>query len=268
MFWLALSNSKGFRMNLKYIKIVFFGAVISLLYACNYNSSKMMKAPKDYPFDPAPSDSLSGYVISTSDILNFRLYTNDGTSLVDLTAISENQNQRVTTNPITYLVGHDGFVRLPIIGFVELRGKTIREAEKYLEEQYLKYYIKPFVKLYVTNRRVIVFPGGGSKGQVISLNNENMTMIEALGQAGGLTKQAKAYKIKLVRGNLRNPKVYFFDFSTLEGVKEAGFVLQANDIIYVENRSGALRESIRDIAPIVSLITSTLTLIIVINNLK
>jgi len=228
-----------------------------------------MKAPKDYPFDPAPSDSLSGYMISPSDILNFRLYTNDGTSLVDLTAISENnQNQRMMTNPVTYLVGHDGFVRLPIIGFVELRGKTIKEAELFLEEQYSKYYIKPFVKLYVTNRRVIVFPGGGSQGRVIDLNNENMTMLEALGQAGGLTKDAKAYKIKLVRGNLKNPKVYHFDFSTLNGIKEAGFVLQANDIIYVENRNGILRESIRDIAPIISLITSTLTLIIVVNNLK
>jgi polysaccharide export outer membrane protein len=227
-----------------------------------------MKTPKDYQFDASPSDSILEYVISASDILSFRLYTNDGTSLVDLTAISENQTQRVMENNITYLVEYDGFVRLPIIGRIELRGKTIKEAEQYLEKQYLKYYIKPFVKLNVTNRRITVFPGGGSKGQVINLNNENISMLEALGQVGGLTKQAKAYKIKLVRGNLKNPKVYLFDFSTLEGIKEAGFVLQANDIIYVETRSDALRESIRDIAPIISLITSTLTLIIVVNNLK
>ncbi|MCO6500938.1 MAG: polysaccharide biosynthesis/export family protein [Vicingus serpentipes] len=228
----------------------------------------MMKTKKGYQFDAAPSDSLSEYVISTSDILRFRLYTNDGTSLVDLTAISENQAQRVTDNNITYLVEHDGFVRLPIVGRIELRGKTIREAEHYLEEQYVKYYIKPFVKLNVINRRITVFPGGGSKGKVIELNNENTTMLEALGQVGGLTEDGKAYRIKLVRGNLKNPQVYLFDFSTLEGIKEAGFVLQANDIIYVENRGNILRQSIRDIAPIVSLITSTLTLIIVINNLK
>ena len=255
-------------MNLQYFKVAFLAFLISLLYACNYNSSIMMKSPKDYQYDEAPSDSVSEYIISASDILKFRLYTNEGTSLVDLTAISDNQNQRVMENNITYLVEYDGFVKLPIIGRVELRGKTIKEAEKYLEEQYLKYYIKPFVKLNVINRRITVFPGGGSKGQVINLDNENMTMLEALGSVGGLTKESKAYRIKLVRGNLKNPKVYLFDFSTLEGIKKAGFVLQANDIIYVERRSDALREAVRDIAPIVSLITSTMTFIIVINNLK
>jgi len=154
------------------------------------------------------------------------------------------------------------------LGTLELKGKTIKEAEKFLETEYSKYYIKPFVKIKIINRRITVFPGGGGKGQVIPLTNENVTMLEALGQVGGLTKEAKAFKFKLVRGNLKNPQVYLFDFSTLEGIKQADFVLQSNDIIYVETRNAAVRELVRDIAPIVSLITSAVTLIVVINNLN
>jgi polysaccharide biosynthesis/export protein len=252
----------------RYIKIILFSTLVSLLYACNYNSSVMMKTPKGYEFDTPPSDTISEYILSKSDVFEFQLYTNGGTSLIDMTAITENQRQGVITGRIKYLIESDGFAKLPIIDRVKLDRKTIKDAEKMLEEKYSKYYIKPFVKLSVINRRITVFPGGGSKGKVIPLKNENVTMLEALGQVGGLTKDAKAFKIKLVRGNLKTPKVYMFDFSTLEGIKQADFVLQANDIIYVETRSDALRELVRDIAPIVSLIASTVTLIIVINNLN
>jgi len=207
-------------------------------------------------------------VISVSDIIEFQLYTNDGTALVDLTAISEKITQGTQLTSTSYLVEYDGFCNLPIIGRVKLQGKTIREAQTFLEEEYSKYYIKPFVLLKVTNRRVTVFPGGSSKAKVITLTNENTTLIEALGQVGGLSTESIARKIKLIRGDLKNPKVYLFDFSTLEGVKKSDFVLQANDIIYVQAKNNALREWIRDVAPVISLITSTITLIVVINNLK
>ena len=253
---------------LKCTKIVSLIILISLLYACNYNSSRMMKTPRNYQFDLPPSDTLLEYMMSNSDVFAFQLYTNDGTSLVDLTAITETNGQRlIGESNINYLIEPNGYAKLPIIGRVKLEGKTIKEAEFFLEEQYSKYYIKPFVKLNVLNRRVTVFPGGSNNGQVIPLTNENMTMLEALGQVGGLTRESKAFKIKLVRGNLKDPKVYLFDFTTLEGIKQADFVLQANDIIYVETRNNFYREWLKDIFPIVSLITSTITLIVVINNL-
>ncbi len=72
----------------------------------------------------------------------------------------------------------------------------------------------------------------------------------------------------MVRGDLKDPQVFLFDFSTIEGIKQADFVLQANDIIYVEQRQNAVRVIVREIVPIVSLLTSTITLILVLNNLK
>jgi len=255
-------------MGLRYLKTVLLAVITLLLFSCNYNSSVMMKTDKDYVFDTPPSSKISAYIISTSDIFDFQLYTNDGTSLIDLTAISESRTEIPNSVGVDYLVDGNGNTRLPIIGVVNLKGKTIKEAEQFLEEKYAKYYVKPFVKFRIKNRRITVFPGGGSNGQVIPLLNENVTMLEALGQVGGLTEDAKAFKIKLVRGNLSDPKVYLFDFSTLEGIKKADFVLQANDIIYVETRNAAIREWVRDIAPVVSLITSAVTLIVVINNLN
>jgi len=254
-------------MRLNRIKGLLIFITLLSLFACRINPSIMMKTGKDYKFDASPTDKTPEYKITIHDIIEFKLFTNDGTKLIDLTAISGNDRLSNSRN-LDYLVEFDGFCKLPIIGRTEVNNKTIREVENLLQEKYSKYYVKPFVQLKVLNRRVTVFPGGSSKAQVITLKNENVTILEALGQVGGLTVDAKAHKIKLVRGDLKNPQVFMFDFSTIEGIKEADFVLQANDIIYVEQRQNAVRAIVREIVPIVSLLTSTITLILVLNNLK
>lgn len=255
-------------MKISALKLIVSVFVLTLLFSCNYNSNKMMKTPKDYNFSPPPTDKNPLYVMAVSDLFQLQLFTNDGTSLIDLTAVDNAQARSQGNDQVQYLIDYDGFSKLPILGKVELRGKTLREAEKYLEELYAKFYVKPYVTVRVLNRRITVFSGGGGSGRVVALQNENVTLVEALALAGGLTDVSKAKRIKLVRGNLSNPEVYLFDFSTLEGMKAANFVMQANDIVYVEFRGNIVREAIRDIAPIVSLVTSAITLIIVIDRLN
>ncbi|TXB66756.1 hypothetical protein FRY74_00810 [Vicingus serpentipes] len=247
----------------KYLTLI--ASIFVFLSSCNVVPSIMMKTEKGYEFDEIPTDSASGYIISSNDIIDFKLYTNDGTNLIDLTALSLNEGRTNNTNSMTnYLVESDGMCKLPIIGRVELKGKKIKEAENFLQEQYAVYYKKPFVQLNVLNRRVTIFSGIG-KGVVINLQNENTTIIEAIGQVGGLPKESKAHKIKVVRGDLKDPQVYHFDFSTIDGIKDAGFILQANDIVYVEPQKNTVNEIIRDVIPVLSLLTTTLTLIILIN---
>jgi len=256
-------------MSLRIFKGVIGFVVIISMFACNYNSNVMLKADKNYPYDTIEADSSSSeYIISTSDIFEFKLYTNDGSLLVDFTAIKESQGVMTQTTTTQYLVEHDGLVKLPIIGRISLAGQSIKEVETLLEEKYSKFYIKPFVQLNVVNKRVTVFPGGGSKAQIVPLVNDNMKIIEAIGAVGGLTSLAKANRIKLIRGPLKDPKVYMFDFKTLEGLKQSDFALQANDIIYVEPRSVYYQELIRDIAPLIGLLANTITLIVVITNLS
>lgn len=256
-------------MSLNKLKsILLLVMVVVSLVGCNYNSNVMMRTGKNYPYDAPPTKSSAEYIISPSDIIEFKLYTNDGSLLVDFTAIKEQQNAVTRNTNFEYLVEFDGQAKLPILGRIDLKGKTIKEVEVLLEEKYTKYYIKPFVQVKVTNKRVTVFPGGSGQAKVVLLKNDNMKLLEALGEVGGLTKFAKAKRIKLIRGDLKNPKVFLFDFSTLEGIKESDFVLQANDIIYVEPRSDYLQELVRDVAPIVSLVASSVTLLIVINNIN
>lgn len=254
-------------MKLNKIKSLLLVVVVLSIYACNVNPSIMMRAKKDFKYDTNIADSTTEYRIRPSDMLDFQLYTNEGTRLIDLTALSNAENRLMGTTSTDLLVEYDGNCKFPVVGRLNLKDKTIKEAVVMLQDEYSKYYIKPFVLLKVTNRRVTVFTGIG-KAQVVPLNNQYTTIFEVLGAAGGLLKESKAHKIKLIRGDLKNPKVYLFNFKNIEGIKDADFVMQANDIIYVEPRKNVLSEAVRDVAPIISLITSTLTLIIVINNLN
>jgi polysaccharide export outer membrane protein len=241
-------------------KIVLLFFVILGFSSCNINPSVMFKVPSNYEYAVDQTIGNVEYRISPNDIVSMSVYTNDGFKLIDVTTSAESISSRggmgMNNLSFQYLVEPDGNIKLPIIGKLKLAGFTIREAEKTLEAQYANFYNKPFVILKVVNRRVTVFPGTGGSGRVVNLENESTTVIEALALAGGITNTGKARKIKLIRGDLRNPKVILIDLSTIEGLKEGNLLLQANDIIYVEPVPRLSQEVLTQIAPIVGIITS------------
>jgi len=239
--------------------------------SCNINPSVMFKTPRDFEYNTEQTIGNVEYRITPNDIIGFSVYTNDGFKLIDMTtsAVSINQplGNNANDNMTRFLVEPDGMVKLPIIGKVKVSGMTIREAEKSLEGLYATFYNKPFVMISVLNRRVLVFTGEGGLGKVVPLQNENVTLIEALALAGGVNDRGKSKKIKLIRGDMRNPKVMLINLGTMEGAKNSNLMLQANDIIYVEPAPQTSTEIFQQIAPIVGIITSIALVITIINAL-
>jgi polysaccharide export outer membrane protein len=106
-----------------------------------------------------------------------------------------------------------------------------------LEERYKEFYVDPFVKVFVQNKRVIIFPGSDGTARVLTLSNQNTTLLEAIALAGGISGSAKANRVKLIRRTDAEPLVFLIDLSTIEGMKQGNIVLQGNDIIYVQPRN-------------------------------
>ena len=124
-----------------------------------------------------------------------------------------------------------------------------------LEQELAKYYQAPFVKITVTNRNVILFYDEGTVGKKITIPEGGLSLLEAFADAGGLTESSKSYKIKLIRGNNKNPEVYNFNIRNLEEFKKANFMLEANDIIYVDSRPRYAAKFIKEIQPYITLLT-------------
>ncbi|MEQ8909215.1 MAG: polysaccharide biosynthesis/export family protein [Vicingaceae bacterium] len=248
-------------------KVFGYLVIILFIYSCKpLNPSIMFKTPKDYQYDTPPKEQQTEYVIAANDILSFRLFTNNGFKLVNAANTEGGNPQQVQmlNQGITYLVEDDGRVNLPIIGRVQVAGKTLRDAEFFLEEKFNKVYVDPFIMLDITNRRVTVFPGNGGNGTVITLRNNNTTLLEALALAGGIREDGRANRVKLIRGDLSNPQVFLIDLSTIAGLRQSDVILQANDIIYVEPVGIRTRQVLAEISPFLSFAATLLTLYFII----
>jgi polysaccharide export outer membrane protein len=125
--------------------------------------------------------------------------------------------------------------------------------------------VNPFVVLRVTNRRVFVFKG--QIGMVIPLNETPTNILEVLAKSGGLDRTVKAYKIKVIRGDLKDPIVKIIDLSTLEGLRNSDLIVQTGDIIYVEQRKKIATDVLAEVAPILSGISVILTTTILIKTI-
>ena len=238
--------------------LLFIAAIISVLSSCKVlDPSIMLRTPEDYQFSQIPDSAGTEYKLAANDVIQFKIYSNDGFQLVD---IGNAQLIRGELNT-AYKIEFDGTTKLPVIGRTKLAGITLRECELYLEELYSEFYNSPYVIVNVTNKRVIIFPGRSGSATVLNLSNDNTTLLEAIAMTGGLGGDAKAAQIKVIRGDKENPEVYLVDLSTIAGMRDGSMVLQANDIIYVEPRVRPLLEIAGELSPIVSLVSVSTSLI-------
>ncbi len=256
------------------VRTIFSGLGLVILNSCGVNSNLMLKTEKDYEFSKIDSlnSSKDDYRIDVNDILQFRFFTNGAQRILDISSSSEPGAQNQLFNPnnsLNYVIQKDSLVNFPALGEINLVGKTIREAEEFLENLYSDLYISPFVQISVTNKRVIVFPGNGGDAQVLFLANNNTTLLEAIALAGGITERGRASRIKLIRKAENGQReVYKIDLSKIEGLQYTDIFVQANDYIYVEPVPEIGREILREVTPIVSLISSAAIVISVISALQ
>ena len=167
------------------------------------------------------------------------------------------------------MVRQDGKARLPMLGDVQIAGLTKLEAEMNLEEAYAKYYVNPYVQVQIQNQRVFVFPGNGADAQVIELQNNNTTLLEAIARAGGIAERGRAKRVKIIRQTKEGKDVYQINLSTIgEGLKYTSMIMQANDIVYVEPVPEISQGVLNEVTPIVALLSSAFVIYLTINQLK
>ena len=202
----------------------------------------MFRTKHNYPFDDLSKiPPTREYKIGINDNIEIQVNPNKGAMLLEgnsgNTAGGNSGNNISMAKPLTAIVEYDGTIKLPVLGRIQVKDLTQREAELMMEERYKDIFIDPYVKIMITNKRVILFPGSAGSARVLNLMNQNTTLTEAIAMSGGVTGDAKAHRIKLIRGNPENPEVYLIDLSTIEGMKKGNIVLQGNDIIYIEPRN-------------------------------
>jgi polysaccharide export outer membrane protein len=225
----------------------------------------MFKIPKgeNFQYDSIPMKPTEDYVIGPGDRFIFFFSTNNGERIISgMSGVNGTDGQvfnRNTQNIQDYLVRRDGTAELPIIGIMKVQGFTTIQLEDTLTELLSKNYINPFVQIRLSNQRIIIFPGRG-QAQVVNLNNVNTTLLEVIALAGGLSEDARANSIKLIRKNKNKREIYKIDLSTIQGLKQAEMIVQSNDYIYVDVKPRIASSVLTEVTPWVSILTSALIL--------
>jgi protein involved in polysaccharide export with SLBB domain len=271
--------------------------VLVMLSSCDryLNRNMMLRTYEGYPYAQFDDTAEREYRLAPNDMLMVRVFANDGFDMVNLggdigsgqfggagqagnlgqqggmgqmggagmqggmmqQGNAGNMRGGLGGAALVLRVEFDGFVKLPVAGRVYVEGLTARQAEMIMEDYYAEFINKPFVLVDISDKRIFLFMGASTT--VVPLMRDNITLFEILASAGGIPDEGKADRIKLIRGDLRNPEVHLIDLSTLKGVQNANLVMQANDIVYVEVRKRYMQRSIEELAPFISLISFAVT---------
>ena len=215
---------------------------------------------KDYQYFELAKKQIDQYIIQTGDEFTLKAYSRDGFRLIDVLGNSGEVSQTGSGGgAVNFLVDKEGFAKLPIIGQFYVKGYTETELERTLAEKYSNLFVDPYIVLNVINRRVFVFKG--STGSVVSLNEAPTNLFEVIAKSGGIANDLKSYKIKIIRGDLKNPQISVIDLSSIEGMRNADLIVQSNDIIYIEPRRRPATDVLRELSPVFAWASTILTTI-------
>lgn len=134
-------------------------------------------------------------------------------------------------------VNFSGALPYPMLGEIPVAGKSVRQVQEEIRVALTDYIKEPIVRVSVaTTRPLKVHVLGEVKNPgAYPLSSPQTTLVEAVGQAGGLTTDARQNAIVLVRNAGEEIHIHRVDFRriTREGDLGSNLPLQEGDVIYV-----------------------------------
>jgi polysaccharide export outer membrane protein len=168
---------------------------------------------------PSADSSSSTYYVAPDDVVSVTVY----------------QEADLAT---TARVAKDGTINFPLIGTVNIAGKTPDDAARVIAAELAKdYLVNPQVSISVTEyskRRFTVLGEVQKPGQYEMPDRDSVTLLEAIGAAGGYTRIADPSNIRLKR--LQGGKETVFKLNAKSMASEratASFEVRPGDIITV-----------------------------------
>jgi len=133
----------------------------------------------------------------------------------------------------SYLVDVNGIINFPVIGDIKLSGLTKSEAIKLISQKLSPYLKDPIVTIQFMNYRVTVLGEVLRPGQYV-INNERVTVLDALGLAGDMTIYGVRHNVLITRENNGRLEFARLNLNSDDVFKSPYFYLQQNDVVYIE----------------------------------
>ncbi|MDE5423391.1 polysaccharide export protein [Ancylomarina sp. DW003] len=178
------------------------------------------------------------YTILRGDYIYIRVLTPDEAvaSLYNLNVGQMNMNGTGDPSSLrfqSYQVGDEGSIDFPYVGEVKVTGLTVKEVKAKMQD-ILKKHIDTFtLQVQLTNTQFTVLGEVNNPGQY-NMSKDQITVFEAISQAGDLTIYGKRKKVRIVRPSNEGTKTITVDLTDLNLIDSQNYFIQPNDLIYVE----------------------------------
>ncbi len=142
----------------------------------------------------------------------------------------------------TYLIDQRGNIEFPELGTLQIGGLTRTEANEMLKEKLSVYIKNPIVNIRLANFTISVL-GEVTRPGTFTIQDERISLLEAIGLAGDLTIYGQRENVFLIREIDGQKRFAKFDLTSINVLSSPNFYLTQNDVIYVEPNKAKVRSS-------------------------
>jgi polysaccharide export outer membrane protein len=134
-----------------------------------------------------------------------------------------------------YLVDTQGDILFPYLGKIHVAGKTKTGLTSHLISELYPLHLQeePVITIRFSNFKITII-GSAGRSAVLTVNNEKISIFEALASAGDLSLHARRDKVLLIRETGDERVSHRLDLRDPKLLNSSYFWLQQNDILYIE----------------------------------
>lgn len=202
------------------------------------HQTNYLQEPKN--FIPAYNDSVAyqEYILKPGDRLYILVYSMDEKTNALFNGASNSNSQILrsstseNTDLYTYMVQTNGKINFPVVGEIEVTGKTLRETKVILENA-----IRPVLSINSVDVRLVgrsfSIIGAGKSGRY-SFPKEKINIFQALAVAGDLGFYADRSRIRILRETSNGTQIKTFDIRSVDIINSEFYYIEPNDVIFVQ----------------------------------
>jgi polysaccharide export outer membrane protein len=130
------------------------------------------------------------------------------------------------------LVNIDGELEYAVLGKIKVAGLTIFQAQDTIRAYAARYVADVIVRVRMLNFRYTVL-GEVNGEKTVTVTNTRLTMMEAIGQAGGFGELADRSVVKVLRQKGDSTEIYYINLLEEKFIESPYYYVQQNDVIIV-----------------------------------
>ncbi len=152
---------------------------------------------------------------------------------MDNPAVRGNLRQVTQPRTQTYIVDNQGYIMMPVLGRILVKGKTLEEISSEITAMVSQNVKDPHVRVDIVNFSVDVM-GEVRNPQRVYSGHQHFTILDAISQCSDLTEFAKRDHIYVIRTENGKRTFNRLDLGSSDIFNSPYFYLKQNDVIYVE----------------------------------